>query len=129
MVSYLNHRKKLGFNDWNMVQNSIIEIKTSTGSRMISTRDIVYVKAAGKFSVVHIRNTDTLIAYHILKWFCNSLPVTCFYRTHNSYLVSFSFVESYCSKKIKLTNKIDLPISKKRFKAFKKNLRRFLESQ
>ena len=65
----------------------------------------------------------------MLKWFCNSLAVSCFYRTHNSYIVSFSYVESYCSRKITLTNKTELPLSKKRYKTFKKNLKSFLESQ
>jgi len=112
-----------------MEQNPVIEIKTSTGLRMISTRDIVYVKAAGKFSIVLMKDTDTYIAYNMLKWFCNSLPVSCFFRNHNSFLISFSFVESYSSRSIKLTNNIEVPLSKTRFKAFKKNLKRFLESQ
>lgn len=112
-----------------MIQHSAIEIKSSDGLRMINTRDIIYIEAAGKFSIVHTRESDTLIAYNMLKIFGNSLPVSCFFRNHYSYIISFSFVKSYSCNSITMINSEELPLSRRKLKSFKRQLKLFLESQ
>lgn len=117
-----------------MIRNSarslgkIIEIKTSGGSMMINAGDIVYVEASGKFSVVHMKKSRDIVAYHMLKWFGDSLPAPFFFRNHNSFLVSCSFIKSYCYRSITMKNKEKLPLSRNRLEDLKKNLRLFLET-
>lgn len=117
-----------------MVSNSayslhkVIEIKTSGGSMMINARDITYIEAFGKCSIVHLRKAEDITAYHILKWFGDSLPAPWFFRNHNSYLISCSFIKSYCCRSITMTNKKKLPLSRNRLEALRENLRLFLKS-
>jgi DNA-binding LytR/AlgR family response regulator len=112
-----------------MIQNSVIEIKIPHGLKMIRALDIVYIEAVGKFSIIHMREDNTIISYNMLKWFCNSLPSSYFFRNHNSYIVSFFFVENYDSKNIRMVNKIKLPISRKKREIFKSQLKLFIEGR
>lgn len=59
-------------------------------------RDIVYVEAAGSYSIVHRENGKRMVVSRNLKRMAEELGDILFYRVHNSYLINLSKVES-CS--------------------------------
>jgi two-component system, LytTR family, response regulator len=102
---------------------SLIEVKTPKGFKLISTRDILYIKAVRKCSIVYLNESDNIITFHLLRWFENYLLEPFFFRCHNSYLVNCQFVDYYCRKEITLKNKNKIPLSRNSFEFFKENLK------
>lgn len=106
-----------------------IEVKISSKEkRAIMVSDILYIEACGKCSVIYMKDGENLLAFHMLKWFENSLPSPCFFRAHYSILVSCNYVWSYKCRCITLNNNMKIPLSRNRLDAFKLNLKSFLEN-
>jgi len=45
-----------------------IEVKIPSGFKIICPKDILYVEALKKISIVYFNCGDSLITYHLLKW-------------------------------------------------------------
>ena len=61
--------------------------------------DIVYVKADGNYSVIHLKNHTKHLIYHSLKDFEKELPDNIFYRCHRSYIVNVVLISAFCIQK------------------------------
>ncbi len=92
----------------------------------INTRDIIYIEADGKNSIIRLNNgcfhsPKTLAAVYEL------LPKKCFFKTHRSYVVNYGYIEKYNKKSIKFTNGEYAKISRNSYMNFKNALNIFLK--
>ena len=106
----------------NALQQQSLEVKTPEGLKVICIKNILYVKAARKCSIVYLDDLNTIITYHLLKWYNKYLLNPCFFRCHNSYIVNCRFVDCFYNKTITLKDKNRIPLSRNRIRSFKKNL-------
>lgn len=91
----------------------------------VETKDIIYVEARGKNSIIRLRENSL----HYPKTLANVyslLPKHCFFKTHRSFIVNLAYVEKYDSKCIKFTNGEYAKISRDIFPGFKKALNIYL---
>ena len=109
-------------------QKQTIEIKTPTGHKIICVKNILYVEAAAKFSIVYFNDFSTIISYQSLKWFDAYLFQPYFFRCHNSYIVNCLLVDCYWKNRIIFRDRNKIPISRNKILPFKENLR-FLQEE
>ena len=84
-------------------QHHTICISISGEHICINTKDIIYIEATGKNSI--IRLNDIIISYpHTLSEVSTLLPEKCFFRSHRSFLVNFEHIISYNKKQITFKN-------------------------
>jgi len=107
----------------NASQQDSIEVKTPDGLKVICIKNILYVEAAKKCSIVYLYDLKTIITYHLLKWHEKYLLNPCFFRCHNSYIVNCRFVDCHCNNCITLKDRIKIPLSRNRVRTFKENLK------
>jgi two-component system LytT family response regulator len=107
----------------------IIEVKTSSGFKLINSDHIIFLEARKKFSIAYLDDNTSIVTFHLLKWFCNQLHQPYFFRNHNSYIVNCSFVDSYTCHSITLKNKRKIPLSRSRILLFKENQKKFMSIQ
>ena len=108
-------------------QQLSLEIKTPAGLKVIGTMNILYVEAAKKCSIIYLNDQNSVITYHLLKWFNNNLLKPYFFRCHNSYIVNCLFVDCYCNQTVTLINKKKVPLSRNRKLLFRENLKNLAE--
>lgn len=104
------------------VQEEGLLVKYKNGYVAIPKRNIVFVKADGKCSEIHVNDGKRYTSYKNLKEFENVLP-TEFIRIHHSYLVNSRFIVYYSREMahVKLSIGKELPVStRKREELFKK---------
>lgn len=87
----------------------------------INTRNIVYIEADGKNSIIRLNDSMINCSYTLSK-IASLLPHRCFFRTHRSFYVNFDYIESYNKSTIKFRNGEYAKISRTVFNDFKKNL-------
>jgi two-component system LytT family response regulator len=104
---------------------SVVEVRVLQGFTMIPVRDIVFIKADGKFSLVYLKDNTTIKARQILRWFEKILPTYCFFRAHYSYLVSCYFIYSYTYNSINLKTNVALPLTRCKLNELRKHLAYF----
>lgn len=106
----------------NVQQRQLFEVKTSLGLKIICVKNIEYIEAARKYSVIHFSDGSSIIAYHLLKWYEELLLKPCFFRCHNSYIINCQFIDSYNHKEVLLKSKEKIPLSRNAVKFFKEHL-------
>lgn len=92
-----------------------IEIKVSSGYKIICASNISFIEASRKFSTIHFKDCSNIISFNSLKWFNQILLEPTFVRCHNSYIVNCRFVDSYNHRIVVLKDKSVIPISKAKF--------------
>ena len=107
----------------NASQHQSIEVKTPDGFKVICIKNILYVEAARKCSIVYFDGLNTIITFHVLKWYEKYLLNPCFFRCHNSYIVNCRFVDCYCNKGITMKDKRRIRLSRNRIQSFMENLK------
>jgi two-component system, LytTR family, response regulator len=110
-------------NENSIVYKQVIEIKTSNGLKIICLKNVLFIEAARKCSIIYFDDKSSIVAYHMLKWFDNYLFKPCFFRCHNSYIINCCFVDFYNNKGIILKDKQEIPLSRNKVKSFKGNLK------
>lgn len=91
----------------------------------ISTKDIIYVEADGKNSIIRLAN-DSIHCPKTLAKVYSLLPTNCFFKTHRSFVINFLYIDSYNKNSIKFTNGEYAKISRDQLKYFKSALKTFL---
>lgn len=92
-----------------------LELRQGRSYRTVYARDIYYVEARGKASMIYF--SDGCEEYsHILaemeeKLACGKL----FYRIHRSYIVNMMYVSAYDAKSVTLVNGVTLPLKSRDF--------------
>lgn len=107
------------------VKPDVIAIPDLTSAEILSNTDIIYLEAAGKYTIFHLSNGTTRTVSKNLGSYIEILPYNLFFRIHHKFLVNIKAVESifrnqgnYCV----LKNGKHLPIAKRRFEELRKFL-------
>ncbi|PBQ31316.1 hypothetical protein CNR22_05915 [Sphingobacteriaceae bacterium] len=88
----------------------------------LDKKDIVFIKALGKHSEIHVNTKDFYTSYKNLKEFETAMTAS-FVRIHHSYLVNLDSIVSYSrdTSHVTLSNGEDIPVSvRKRDDLFKR---------
>ena len=93
--------------------NKIAFRDTNKNYRYLFPSDILYLKAAAQWSIVHTK-TETFQVWGLLADYEKSLPYS-FRRIHKSYLVNSLYVDSIHRYKAVLRDGQELPIGKERY--------------
>jgi len=109
-------------------EDNILAINSEKGKKLILLNKIVYIKAEDKASIIFLDNAEVFRSTMLLKRLENDLPKQAFFRCHNSYIVSFSFVDCFTGTTVILRNNITIPLSRGKKSAFMSNLKAFLYS-
>lgn len=103
-------------------KNPVLEVYTSKGLKVIALKNIVYIKALKKGSVLYLKNSKCVQTNYILKMYSSFLPIPYFFRCHNSYIVNCQYVDCFCNNQIILISNIRIPLSRRRRHRFELNL-------
>ena len=106
--------------------NSKITIATTEGVVFIDVQDILYCEASGSYTTLYLKNNDKLLSSKTLKDFEEMLEQHPFFRIHHSYLISLNDIKRYIKGDggtVVLSNKIELPVSKRKKDDFLKRLK------
>ena len=78
--------------------------------------DIIYCESDGNYSKVHLVTGDFIQVNKILKHLIPVLPISCFVRVHNSYVVNLSSVAEYLKTDgyLILDNHTKIPVARNR---------------
>lgn len=88
----------------------------------LNKKDIVFIKALGKYSEIHVNSRSHYTSYKNLKEFETAMTAS-FVRIHHSYLVNLDSIVSYSrdTSHVTLSNGEDIPVSvRKRDELFKR---------
>lgn len=87
------------------MNNGNLYVRSKRGNIYISTEDIIYCKAARRYTFIKTRRKMTKIASNI-KSIENRLCKTKFVRIHRSHIVNLDFIKEYLPKtnEVVLTN-------------------------
>lgn len=78
-------------------KDSILTIKVEGVNRNLHTDEIIYVEGAGKYCIIHLAGSKEkkIECHETLAAIESRIPKENFFRCHRSYLVAFSYIESY----------------------------------
>ena len=105
----------------NEVGNSVM-INYKNKYVALEKKDILFIKALGKYSEIHVTSKSHYTSYKNLKEFETAMT-DLFIRIHHSYLVNFKCIVSYSreTSHVTLSNGEEIPVSvRKREELFKK---------
>jgi two-component system LytT family response regulator len=98
------------------------------GYTMVKIADILYCKADGSYTEVHLLNGKKITTSKLLKVVEELLPEQTFYRTHKSYLVNLNLIKRYNKNdhQVLMENNVALDVSDRNKKEF---IERLLQKQ
>lgn len=91
------------------------------GFSMVKISDIIYCKADGSYTEVHLLNGKKITTSRLLKSLEELLPKQTFYRIHKSYLVNLNLIKRYNKidgHQVLMENNILLDVSERNKKEF-----------
>lgn len=97
---------------------SKIGFSTQEGIFIIEIRDILFLRATGNYTEVHLNNGKMILISKTLKLIEELLPDAGFKRCHQSYVINLDEVVML-KDFILLTNDIEIPISRRKKNEFK----------
>lgn len=106
-----NHYNEDSFSDG-------ITIKKKENLIKIQFTDIIYLEAAADFIKIFVSPAEHHIIRSTIKEIQQKLPSRLFVRIHNSYIVAISAIKSLTTDSVKLSDAIELPLSR----SYKKEL-------
>lgn len=96
-------------------------VKTKNGEMMVSLKDLLYISAEDKYTVLYTK-TQHFISDYSLKKYEEQLNGKGFFRIHRKYLVNMYHHKGIQTRKVVLSQDFKLPISKKRMAEYQKQL-------
>lgn len=111
--------------NYNLLKQQINEqkiaqkIALNLGDKMllVNTSDIVYLESDGNFTWVHMLNDSKHYASRSLKEFDQLLNTQGFFRTHKSFLINITHIQSYTQKdayEIVMSNQKKVPLAQRK---------------
>lgn len=91
------------------------------GFSMVKISDIIYCKADGSYTEVHLLNGKKITTSRLLKSLEELLPEQTFYRIHKSYLVNLNLIKRYNKMdghQVLMENNVLLDVSERNKKEF-----------
>gem|GEM_PF-1171527 len=92
-----------------------LELRQGRSYRTVYARDIYYIEAKGKNSVVFYSDKSEVFTHMMSEMEHKLLVGKMFYRIHRSYIVNMMYVVAYDSKSVTLSNGVTLPLKAKDF--------------
>ncbi len=71
--------------------NGKIVVETTEGTHSVPAADIICVEAQGKTVIVHTADSD-YESVHPIKYWTETLTMSCFFQTHRSFIVNMMYV-------------------------------------
>ena len=109
----------------NALQKKIM-IKSGEGEILLPVRDIIYISAEDKYTIVYTQN-NYYITDESLKYYEGKLVPLGFFRIHRKYLINMYYHKSVSGNKLLLSHGIELPLSRRRNEAYKRKLFHFMK--
>lgn len=103
-----------------------IMIKSGEGEILLYIRDIIYISAEDKYTIVYTQN-NYYITDESLKYYESKLVPFGFFRIHRKYLINMYYHQSVSGNKLLLCHGIELPLSRRKNEAYKKKLFYFMK--
>ncbi len=103
------------------MKNTIISISTQNGIQFIRDHEIIYCKAQGNYTSVHLNNGSKFMSSKKLKAIEEILDSEHFFRIHHGHLVNLTHIDSYQNgdkQVVLMTNGDTLELSKRKKTAF-----------
>jgi len=72
-----------------------IALPLTDGLIFVSVSEIIYLRAKGSCTEIHVQNGKTFTTGRVIKYFEDLLSTGNFYRVHNSYLISVNHIKRY----------------------------------
>lgn len=105
-----------------------VMVETKDKIETIYERDIIFVEAKGKLTVIQTIRGQLMSIEQIQHWEA-TLNKRCFFRTHRSYIVNMKYINSFDTGSVSLyQNKFQTYLSRRRYKEFKDAYLLYLES-
>lgn len=98
-----------------------LAVRNYNGLKIINFADILYCKADGRYTWIHLRNGEYLVSAKTLKAYEVLLPESLFLRIHKSIIVNMNHVRQYDKRDggfITMDNGQHLSIAKRRKREF-----------
>ncbi|MFK8045191.1 MAG: LytR/AlgR family response regulator transcription factor [Crocinitomicaceae bacterium] len=93
-------------------KNNRMVLRMHESYQMIDFTDLMYCEADGGYTKFFLQDKRTFMVSKTLKDFANQLPTDIFVRTHQSYLVNTTFIDSYDKTRfLYLKNGDKIPVS------------------
>ncbi len=73
-------------------QEAIIKLSTDSGTHVVKQQQILYCKASGSYTEIHIKDRSPILISKSLKFAEAQLNMTVFKRIHRSYIVNPRFI-------------------------------------
>lgn len=102
-------------------------VKEKDCERLIAIRDIIYVSAEDKYTILHTED-GRYFDSKSLRYYEELLVEFGFCRTHRKYLVNMYHHKSLRKGMVLLSNDIELPISRRKETQYKEELLRMMEN-
>jgi two-component system LytT family response regulator len=103
----------------NMIEQ--VAVPSATGIDLFQTKDIIYCKADGCYTVLYLTGKKSKLVTRVLKDFDDFLSESGFFRVHNSFLINLQHVKRYVRGEggyVVLTDDHQVDISRRRKEEF-----------
>lgn len=94
-----------------------VRVTIGAGSKPIKPGEILYIKACGKHCLICFIDLTFLETNHLLQWYEEKFPLSCFCRCHDSFMVNFFYIECISGNSFLMQKGQYIPISYKKKKA------------
>lgn len=108
-------------------QNYPLILAVGGTCQRINSRDILYVEADGKYSIVN-KKGEQLHCSKTLRQIYELLPTHTFFRVHRSYIVNFNYISTIDKKAIRLENGNLIYISRSQYKNVVQSYHNFIHN-
>ena len=100
-------------------------VKSGQDIICLNTDEIYYLEADNKHCFIHLKD-DTIACNHTMAKVYGTLPKNCFSKTNRAFVVNLNHISRYNNESITLKNNKVIYPSRKYYKTFKEDYRRFL---
>lgn len=132
-VRYNRQSKGGTMHDYNILLDNLtapklkkIALPDSEGLEYVAINDLLYIKAEGSYTEVHLQNGEKRTLSKNLREFTDKLGSEGFYRVHNSYLINTSHIKKYLRRDggvVVMSNKAEVPVSRSYHDSFREYLK------
>jgi two-component system, LytTR family, response regulator len=105
----------------NAIQNSKLAVTTMDGMTFYDLEDVIYLESDSNYTKLVFTNSKQVLSTRTLKHYESKLPITMFFRPHNSFIINLKYIASFSRSEgqmIKMKNDYLIPLSRSKKKEF-----------
>lgn len=103
----------------------LLKIKTEKGLMLIDKKNILYIEAFNKHSIIYLNNLNKIETNHSLKKLESDLLEPTFFRIHDSFIINCSYFECIKKQNVILKGNSCVPISRFKNQLFETNMEKY----